>query len=127
MNQEIRFFRCRHCGNLEGAIYNSGVDMSCCSEAMEEMVANTTEAAKEKHLPLATLDGNKVHIAVGSVAHPMEEKHFIQWIYIQTKHGGQRKVLDPGDAPEADFLLENDEVIAAYAYCNIHGLWKTKL
>jgi superoxide reductase len=94
---------------------------------MEEMVANTTEAAKEKHLPLATLDGNKVHIAVGSVAHPMEEKHFIQWIYIQTKHGGQRNVLDPGDAPEADFLLENDEVIAAYAYCNIHGLWKTKL
>jgi superoxide reductase len=126
MNQKIRFFRCRHCKNLEGAIYDSGVEMICCGEPMEEIIPNTTDAAKEKHLPSVTLDGNKVHIKVGSAAHPMEEKHYIQWIYIQTKHGGQRKVLEPGNTPEVDFLLENDEFIAAYAYCNIHGLWKTE-
>jgi len=127
MNNDHKFYRCKNCGNIVGMIHSSGVPIICCGEPMEELVPNTTEASTEKHLPVVTIEGNKVAVAVGSVAHPMEEKHYIQWIYLQTKQGGQRKILVPGDEPKATFALDNDEVVAAYAYCNIHGLWKTEV
>jgi superoxide reductase len=127
MCKEHKFYRCKHCGNLIGMIQSSGARVVCCGEEMEELVANTVDAAKEKHVPVVTVDGNIVTVEVGSVTHPMEEKHYIQWIYLQTKNGGQRKCLSPGDEPKATFALDNDEVVAVFEYCNIHGLWKTEL
>ncbi len=122
-----RFFICKHCGNIIGMIHDSGVPMSCCGEKMTELIPNTTDAAHEKHVPVVTVEGNKVFVKVGSVEHPMTAEHFIPWIYLETKHGGQRRSLNPGEKPEAVFELANDEPIAAYAYCNLHGLWKANI
>ena len=127
MCEDHKFYRCSHCGNIIGMIHNSGVPVVCCGEEMEEMVANTVDASKEKHVPAVSIVGNTVKVDVGTVPHPMEEKHYIQWIYLQTKSGGQRKCLKPGDEPVAVFALDNDEVVAVYEYCNLHGLWKTEL
>lgn len=127
MCKERRFFRCKHCGNIVSKIYDSGVALVCCGEEMEEMVANTVDASKEKHVPAVSVVGNIVKVEVGSVPHPMEEKHYIMWIYLQTKKGGQRKCLSPGDEPKAVFALEDDELVAVYEYCNLHGLWKTEV
>ena len=101
--------------------------MICCGEKMELLTANTVEASREKHLPVITTDGECLKVAVGSAAHPMIPEHSIQWIYLQTQHGGQRKLLKPGDAPEACFTLCCDEPVSVFAYCNLHGLWKTEV
>ena len=94
---------------------------------MVELKANSTDAAGEKHVPVITVDGNKVHVVVGSVLHPMTEEHSIQFIALETKQGVQRKALVPTEQPIADFVLaEGDEVVAAYEYCNLHGLWKVE-
>jgi superoxide reductase len=122
-----KFFICKKCGNLIGLVLNKGVPLVCCGEEMTELVANTVEASREKHIPVVTIIGNTVLVEVGSVPHPMEDKHYIQWIYLETKQGGQRKCLAPGEAPKAAFTLDNDEVKAVYEYCNIHGLWKTEI
>ncbi len=127
MCEEHKFYRCKHCGNIVGMIHNSGVPVVCCGEEMEELVANTVDASKEKHVPAVSIVGNTVKVDVGTIPHPMEEKHYIQWIYLQTKNGGQRKCLKPGNEPTAVFALDNDEVVAVYEYCNLHGLWKTEL
>jgi len=122
-----RFFICKHCGNIIGMLHDSGVPMNCCGEQMTELIPNTTDAAHEKHVPVVTVEGNKVSVKVGSVEHPMTAEHFIAWIYLETKHGGQRRALNPGEKPEAVFELADDEAIAAYAYCNLHGLWKANI
>ena len=122
-----RFFICKHCGNLVGMIHNAGVPIICCGEPMQELVANSTEAAGEKHLPVVKVEGNKVSVEVGSTHHPMTEEHSIQCIYLETKHGGQRKGLCPDEAPKAEFALTDDEPVSAYAYCNLHGLWRTMI
>ena len=122
---EVKFFICKHCGNLVGLIHEGGGQLVCCGDSMTELKANTTDAAQEKHVPVVEISGNTVTVKVGSVTHPMEEKHFIQWIYIQTEQGGQRKAFKPGDKPEAVFeLTAGDKFVAAYEYCNLHGLWK---
>ncbi len=122
---EVKFFICKHCGNLVGLIHEGGGQLVCCGDPMTELKANTTDAAQEKHVPVVEISGNTVTVKVGSVTHPMEEKHFIQWIYIQTEQGGQRKAFKPGDKPEAVFeLTAGDKFVAAYEYCNLHGLWK---
>lgn len=123
-NKDARFFICKHCGNLVGMIHNSGVSMVCCGEPMTELVPNTTDASQEKHVPVVEVSGNTVTVKIGSVEHPMTQEHYIQWIYLETKHGGQRKSLLPGDKPQAVFELAGDEAVAAYAYCNLHGLWE---
>ncbi|MCI1208228.1 MAG: desulfoferrodoxin Dfx [Treponema sp.] len=123
---EFRFFICRHCGNIIGMIHSSGVKVVCCGEPMELLEPNTVDAAQEKHLPVITVKGDTVEVKVGSAPHPMVEDHWIQWIYIETEKGGQRKVLNPGDKPEAVFKLADDKLLAAFAYCNKHGLWMTK-
>lgn len=106
-----------------------GNDTTFTSEGgeMVELKANSTDAAGEKHVPVITVNGNKVHVVVGSVIHPMTEEHSIQFIALETKQGVQRKALLSTDQPVADFVLaEGDEVIAAYEYCNLHGLWKVE-
>ncbi|MGI5897338.1 MAG: desulfoferrodoxin family protein [Oscillospiraceae bacterium] len=122
-----KFFVCKHCGNIVGLIHNAGVPLVCCGEPMQELKANTTDAAQEKHVPVVTVAGDTVTVSVGSVSHPMTSEHSIQWIYLQTKHGGQRKALLPEEEPKAVYKLVDDEPVAAFAYCNLHGLWKADI
>ena len=124
---KTKFYICRHCGNLVGMVNDSGVPMICCGEKMEALAPNTVEASGEKHIPVVAVEGGTVRVNVGSVDHPMLPEHFIQWIYVQTEHGGQRKALQPGDAPSAVFSLVDDKAVAVYVYCNLHGLWMTEL
>lgn len=124
---ETRFFICEHCGNIVGLIKSSGVPIKCCGQNMTELVAGTTDAALEKHVPVVEVEGNQVKVKVGEVAHPMVEEHFIQWVYLQTDKGGQRKNLLPGEAPEVTFALADEKPVAVYEYCNLHGLWKTDI
>ncbi|NLG92694.1 MAG: desulfoferrodoxin [Clostridiales bacterium] len=119
----MKFYLCKHCGNFVAMIRSSGVKMICCGDPMTEVVPNTVEAAHEKHIPVVSVSGNTVTVKICSVEHPMVNEHYIEWIYLETKNGGQRKVLHPGDKPEATFILEQDEPVTAYAYCNLHGLW----
>ena len=122
---DVKFFRCRHCGNIIAYVHSSGVKVICCGEPMQELIPDTTDAAQEKHVPVVEVSGNKVTVTVGSVEHPMTPEHYIQWICLQTKQGNQRKELAPGQKPVACFTLcEGDEVVAAFEYCNLHGLWK---
>ena len=94
---------------------------------MEELIPGTTDAAVEKHVPAFTVNGNIVDVTVGSVEHPMLDAHYIEWIALETEQGAQRKALKPGDAPKANFALtEGDKVVAVYAYCNLHSLWKAE-
>ena len=127
MSKEVKFYICKHCGNIVGLIHDSGVPLVCCGEKMSELVPNTTEGATEKHLPVVEMDGNVVKVSVGSVEHPSTEEHYIAWVYLQTAHGGQRKAIQPGEKPEVSFALQDDELIAVYTYCNLHGLWKTEI
>ena len=123
-----KFFVCKHCGNMIGLLHDAGVPMMCCGEKMVELVPNTTDAAQEKHVPVATVEGNKVVVNVGSVDHPMLDEHWIQWVYLETDKGGHRKVLNPGEKPNVVFALTEDEKpLAVYEYCNLHGLWVAKL
>lgn len=127
MNDQ-KFFLCKHCGNLVGMINNAGVKIICCGEPMEELKPNTQDAAAEKHVPVVKKDGQTVEVCVGSISHPMEEKHNIGFIYLQTKLGGQRKKLEVGSEPAAKFVVsDGDEPVAAFAYCNLHGLWKADI
>ena len=97
----------------------------CIRDRMKELVPGSVDAAVEKHVPVVTEDGNKVKVFVGEVEHPMVEEHYIGWIAIETKEGMQRKYLKAGEKPEAVFALaDGDKLVAAYAWCNIHGLWK---
>ena len=123
-----KFFVCKHCGNMIGLLHDAGVPMMRRSKKMVELVPNTTDAAQEKHVPVATVEGNKVVVNVGSVDHPMLDEHWIQWVYLETDKGGHRKVLNPGEKPNVVFALTEDEKpLAVYEYCNLHGLWVAKL
>ena len=124
---EPKIFYCKHCGNIIVHLKSSGVNVVCCDEPMTALVANTVEASVEKHIPVVTVDGEKVHVAVGSEEHPMIEKHYIQWIMVVTEKGFQVKHLNWTDKPEACFCVcKSDKIVGAYAYCNIHGLWVSK-
>ena len=122
----MKFYVCKHCGNIIQFSKESGVPVMCCGQKMEELVPGTTDGATEKHIPVITIDGNLVTVTVGSVEHPMVENHYIEWIVLETKKGSQKVKLSYTDTPKAEFLLtEGDAVIAAYEYCNLHGLWKS--
>ena len=124
----MTFYKCAHCGNIIAHIHDSGVRVVCCGEEMKPLVPNTSDGAGEKHVPVITQEGNIVTVSVGSVAHPMLEAHFIQWIILETTAGHQRKELKPGEKPVAVFALtDGDEVVAAYEYCNLHGLWSATI
>ena len=123
---EMRFFRCKECGKIIAIVDGPAhCPTKCCGEPMEEIVPNTSDGAAEKHVPVIKVNGNHVVVEVGSVAHPMLDVHYIEWIALETDRGNQRKQLKPGDAPRAEFaLLDGEKVVAAYAYCNLHSLFK---
>lgn len=121
----MKFYVCETCGNFVEMVKESGVPMMCCGKQMKELVPGTSDGAAEKHVPVYKVDGNKVVVTVGSVEHPMLDAHYIEWIAIETVKGVQRKTLKPEEKPSAEFVLtEDDSVVAVYAYCNLHGLWK---
>ena len=131
-----KFCICKHCGNLSGLIQNKGVPLVCCGEKMTELVPNTAEASTEKHLPAVSKEAATcgcgcecicLSIQVGSVPHPMEDGHHISFVYVETERGGQRKALKSGEEPKAAFCVVGDKPLAVYAYCNLHGLWKTEI
>ena len=109
-------------------INRNAAELSCNGAPMKVLTANTTDAAQEKHVPTFEVDGKKITVKVGSVAHPMTEPHLIEWIYLQTKKGGQYRYLTHEDKPEAVFYVaEDDKPLAVYEYCNLHGLWKAAI
>ncbi|WP_018124529.1 desulfoferrodoxin [Desulfovibrio oxyclinae] len=121
-------YKCEACGNIVIVMHEGGGDLVCCGENMVLMQENTVDAAQEKHVPVVERDGDKVVVKVGSTAHPMEEKHYIEWIELMVGDICYTKMLKPGDAPEAEFCLHGNtgDLKGARAYCNIHGLWASK-
>jgi len=121
------FYICRHCGNIITKVQDAGVPVVCCGEKMEALIPNTVEASGEKHVPVVAVNGDSLTVNVGAVDHPMEEKHFIEWIYVETEAGSQFRRLKPGSDPKVTFSLGGEKAVAVYAYCNLHGLWKAEL
>ena len=107
-----KFYICDHCGNLITTLHDAGVPMLCCGE---------------KHLPVVERSGSTLTVTVGAVEHPMVDVHHIQWLYVETAQGGHICYLHSGEAPRAVFELGDETPVAVYAYCNLHGLWTTKL
>ncbi len=118
------FYKCEHCGNLFLTINNGQVNPVCCGEKMKKLIAGTIDASVEKHVPMVKITDNLVMVDVGSIPHPMIEEHRIEWIYVETIKGGLLKRLDIGAEPKEIFSIVDDEVIAVYEYCNLHGLWE---
>lgn len=121
---DMRFFKCLVCGKIIAIVNDRDVPTVCCGKEMVELIPNTQDGAKEKHVPVFEVKGNIIHVKVGSVEHPMLEGHYIEWIAIKTNKGNQRKVLKPGEKPEAEFaLLPGEKVEAVLEHCNLHGLY----
>ncbi len=125
MAKRLEVYKCDLCGNIVEVLCGSDGQLVCCGQAMTLLVENTTDAAKEKHVPVIEKIDGGVRVKVGSVAHPMEEKHFIQWIEIIADGKIYRQFLNPGDAPEAEFKVVANKIIAR-EYCNLHGHWKAE-
>ena len=124
----MKFYKCEGCGKLAVLFKESACPTKCCGEPMVEVIPGTTDAAKEKHIPVIAQEGNLVKVCVGSVTHPMQEAHHIEWIILETNQGFQKKDLDPVGAPEAVFALaEGETAVAAYESCNLHGIWKAEV
>ena len=122
---EQKFYVCDHCGNIVEVVKDAGVPIVCCGQKMTELVAGTTDAAVEKHVPVYEVADGKVSVKVGEVEHPMVEAHYIEWVSLRTNKGTQMKKLSPEQKPEVVFAICEDETVeAVYAYCNLHGLWK---
>jgi superoxide reductase len=122
-----KFFICKICGNIAKLVVNKGGLLACCGEKMTEIIPNTVDASIEKHKPVVTVLDGKVNVEVGSILHPMQDDHHIAFICIATEHGSQSRCLKSGEEPKATFNITNDKLLAVYAYCNLHGLWKTDI
>ena len=123
MAEKLGIYKCEVCGNIVEVLHSGKGELVCCGQPMKLFKENTTDAAKEKHVPVVEKTGDGFKVKVGSVAHPMEEKHYIEWIEIIADGKTYRQFLKPGDAPEAFFKIDAKQVTAR-EYCNIHGLWK---
>lgn len=122
---KVKFLKCMECGKIVEVLEDSSVDTICCKTPMLEIIANTVDAAIEKHIPVFEQNGNNVKVSVGSILHPMEENHYIKWIYVVTNKNNYCFSLKPGDIPVINFILnDNENIIDIYAYCNLHSLWK---
>ena len=122
-----KFYICPHCGNIVEMVHDAGVKPFCCGQKMNELIPNTVDASGEKHIPAVKVGEGVVEVNVGSVDHPMADVHWIEWVQLVTDKGSYRKWLNPGEAPNVKFLLSEEKPVAVYAYCNLHGLWKTEL
>ncbi len=122
----MQIFKCKHCGNVITKLSDKGVLVSCCGEAMEELAANTVDAAVEKHVPVVEINENKIKVKVGEILHPMDETHYIEFIIIETENGICVRKLNPNDNPVVDSYF-NSKILNVYAYCNLHGLWKANI
>ena len=125
--KKTKFYICPHCRNIAEMVYDTDIPLHCCGDKMEELVAGSVEASTEKHIPEVKIDQGVVEVNVGSVDHPMVQVHWIEWVQLVTDQGSYRKFLKPGQAPKVSFLLGEEKPLAVYAYCNLHGLWKTEL
>lgn len=125
MTQRNEVYKCAACGNIVEILHAGSCVPQCCGEPMKPMRENTVDAAKEKHVPVITKIDGGYKVAVGSVQHPMEEKHWIEWIELLADGVVYRRYLNPGETPEATFLIQADKV-AAREHCNLHGLWKAE-
>jgi len=123
MAERMEVYKCEACGNIVEVLHGGKGDLACCGQPMKLFKENTVDAAKEKHVPVVEKTANGVTVKVGEVAHPMEEKHHIEWIEIIADGSVYRQFLKPGDAPEATFNVTADQVTAR-EYCTLHGLWK---
>ena len=123
MTMRLQIYKCEVCGNMVEVIHEGKGQLVCCNQPMKQMVENTVDAAKEKHIPVVEKTAAGVKIKVGSVAHPMEEKHYIEWVQIIAGGKSFRQFLKPGEAPEAAFEVKAN-IEAVREYCNLHGLWK---
>ncbi|MFP4444936.1 MAG: desulfoferrodoxin [Desulfosudaceae bacterium] len=123
MAERYQVYKCELCGNIVEVLYGSDGTLVCCDQDMTLLTENTVDAAKEKHVPVIEKTADGIKVKVGDVAHPMEEKHYIQWIELIADGKSCFQFLKPGDAPEAVFNVSADQVTAR-EYCNIHGLWK---
>lgn len=128
MISEMKFYKCELCGKIIEVLTEPTCATMCCGKEMTRMVANRSDGAKEKHVPVVKVEGNNVHVEVGSVLHPMTIEHSIEFIILQTDKGIHRRDLTPSNKPIADFLLvEGEKPVRVYEYCNLHGLWETEL
>lgn len=123
MPKRLEVYKCQHCGNIIEVMVGGGANIVCCGEEMQIQAENTVDAAKEKHVPVIERGNGTITVKVGSVAHPMEEKHYIQWIELIADGTVYRQFLQPGQAPEATFCVTAENVTAR-EYCNLHGQWK---
>jgi len=125
MTKLLQIYKCEVCGNIVEIVHSSVGELVCCNKPMKLYEENTVDAALEKHIPVFEVKGNIVKVKVGSVAHPMVEEHYIEWIEVIDEDGkAYRKFLKPGDAPEAQFCIEFVGKLTVREYCNLHGLWK---
>ena len=122
---ETRFYICEKCGNTVGMIHSSGVPLMCCGQKMAKLEAGTVEASKEKHIPVATVEGNAVKVSVGSVEHPMTPEHYIEWIEMIAEGRKQRQILEIGKPAQTRFPYVKGSKV--YSYCNKHGLWSAEV
>ena len=125
MKEKFVLYRCELCGNIVALVKNGGGELVCCGKPMVKLEAGVTDGAAEKHVPVFEKDGNTLKVQIGSVEHPMTEEHHIEWIAVETPRKIQRHVLEPGEAPRAEFVIDDDEFVV-YEYCNLHGLWKAQ-
>lgn len=123
----MKIVRCKHCGNIAFMLKDSKVPMMCCGEKMNELDPLTRDGAIEKHVPVYEIKDNIVNVVVGSVVHPMDDAHYIEWIIVETNLHTYIKKLSPNNSPSASFALTDGEnVIGVYEYCNLHGFWKSE-
>lgn len=123
MAERLEVYKCDVCGNIVEVLHGGQGELVCCGKSMVKLVENTVDAAKEKHVPVVEKVEGGVKVRVGEVAHPMEEKHWIEWVEIIADGKAYRQFLNPGETPEAIFNVEAEQVTAR-EYCNLHGLWK---
>ena len=123
MAEKLQVYKCEVCGNIVEVLFGGKGDLACCGQPMKLYEENTVDAAREKHVPVVERTSDGFKVMVGGVAHPMEEKHYIQWVELIADGKAYRQFLNPGDSPEATFCIDADEVTAR-EYCSIHGLWK---
>ncbi len=125
--KNAKFYVCAHCGNIVEMVHDVGVKPFCCGQKMDELIPGAVEASGEKHIPLVSVNDGVVEVNVGSVDHPMVDVHWIEWVQLLTDKGSYRKWLNPNEAPHVKFYIHNEKPLEVYAYCNLHGLWKTTL